>query len=102
MCFQHPSLDSISIHDGVMIVATSATLSVDASLVFELSTDGTNASISTPTVSFGDGARINASGDVSIIGDALVTGGFVCFLTCLAWLWRKCVLDDLKSLVLTK
>ena len=49
------------------------------SLAFELSADATNSSMSTPIVSFGDGVVVNASGDVSIVGDALVTGESVIF-----------------------
>ena len=61
------------ISDGVHTTATSSLTSTDASLLFELSSVGSNASLTV-----GDGVTISASGHVSILGDARLTGeGFV-------------------------
>ena len=61
------------ISDGVHATATSSSQSTDAALAFELSSSGNNKS-----VFVGDGAVISASGDVSLLGDARMTGaGFV-------------------------
>ena len=74
-----PSADSIATSDGVSIVATSSNTSTGGSLVFERSPDGANASMT-----FGDGVAVNASGDVLILGDALVTGVLILLRVCVA------------------
>ena len=65
------------ISDGVHTTATSSLTSTDASLLFELSSGGSNAS-----VVVGDGVTISASGDVSILGDTHMTGKDFAFNEC--------------------